>query len=166
MARKSGQITLELGGVKTLINDFNKFPSDIKTKLLKDIVLFGAKILRDEVKEKAPVGLTGRLKDAIVARRAKVDSLFFEEQARVLVSRKKKADVFYGHLVEFGHAVIGKRGGKTIFQSHEPPQPFMEPAFRASHPRITREMLAKLKKGMILQAKKINKKSLTRKNRR
>ena len=147
-------ISIKIENLAEVQRELRNLPGDISHRILGQVVLQGARILRDETVSQAPVGLTGRLSDSITVRRAKpYEVAKDEEMARVIVSRSKKA--FYAHLVEFGHVWVFRRRGRTYARGHWSGNPFMTRAWNAKKEEAANVMLRSLRTKVIRQANKI-----------
>lgn len=104
-----------------------------------NLLLGQARLIRDRIKEKAPVGETGNLKAAAYAA-ARPETTTYPVTAFAGI-RPRKAP--HGHLVEFGH------GGPHP----APPHPFVRPAIDEMLPKVReniKEGLKKMIEGSIL----------------
>lgn len=118
-------------GLEQLEKEANKIIKEVgKDKA--DLLLSQAKLVRDRIKEKAPLGPTGNLKKAAYA------SVLPETTTRNVVAfagvRPRKAP--HAHLVEFGH------GGPHP----APPHPFVRPAWDETRNTVRENIKNGLKK--------------------
>ena len=118
------------------------------SKDVEDILLGGAKIGKKEVKSRAPVGPTGNLKKAVVAKKSKLRGGVF--RSAFFAMNRKKAP--HSHLVEYGTAaerlpkkakvLYDKRTG-TVFGrkvAAMPAKPFFRPAAEAAKNAIEKHV--------------------------
>lgn len=125
MANKASiKTTFRIEGDKELIEKIQAIAGSVIGKHLEEAALKGAEIIRDEAVRRAPRGATGKLKDNIVAEVAA------NKQNIVEVHIGPNKEAWYGHLVEFGHALVkGSKKATRKVIGHVPPHPFLRPAF-------------------------------------
>ena len=113
--RQIGQIGLD--GIEKLLPKFKLLIGVIDDAEMENRLLAAAKIIRDDAKQRAPMGPTGNLKRGIVA---KTFSEKRKGQPATFVAIDYRIAP-HAHLVEFG-----ARNG------HMPPTPFLRPAIDAN----------------------------------
>lgn len=151
-------ISIKLENLDKVNQLMRELPAAIRMKVLRQVVLSGARIFKDEVVRRAPVGRTGRLSDSITVRRGRASETGLrEELARVLVARGKGKGGYYSHLVEFGHVIVVRRNRRTIYRGYYPGRPFMRPGFDAKKDEVMRVMLEQTRKKVIRQVNKLRK---------
>jgi hypothetical protein len=129
--------------------EFKKLGAVIRNKLLKQTVLLGARVFRKAALREAPRRVVPRLWGSLVVKKMKHSEVsLYEEGARLIVARKKH-NVFYAHLVEFGHMWVIKRNGKVIAQGYKAPDNFMERAWDSSKQDASRLMLRSLRSKIV-----------------
>lgn len=133
---------IDTGELESLLNDLH---DEIKLKVTRLAVAAGARIIRDSAKSLAPYDPSRssgvHLQDAIVVSRVRTTNDIFIIGTR---SKGKKAAP-HSHLLEFG----------TVKMS---PQPFLRPASEVSAQAAIDEIIKRLEKGVIREAKKLAKK--------
>lgn len=133
---------LTLEGIPELVANANKlmrktgYSGGEVARELKQGLMTGALIIRDEAKDLVPVK-TGRLQSAIFAAygdRKKADVLV-GVNTRIPVDPDNPEAGNYAGIVEFG-------------DDERPPQPYMRPAIQATRPVVARVVSEKLKKAI------------------
>jgi HK97 gp10 family phage protein len=122
--------TLDTSGFEKLTHDAM---ARVKARE-KKAVLAGAKILRDEVEARAPVGDTRKLKDNIIVTEPQTDKNG-EVYAYVGPRSEGKDAPFYGKFVEFGTSKMRA-------------QPFVEPAFHTKKNDMMHAMAEVMREGI------------------
>jgi len=132
---------MDTGELESILNNLH---NEIKLKVTRLAVAAGARIIRDSAKSLAPFNpyrSSGvHLKDAIVISRIRSTN-----DVHIIGTRSKgKKAAPHAHLLEFG----------TVKMS---PQPFLRPASEVSAEAAINEIIKKLEKGVIREAKKLAK---------
>ena len=157
-AMRKGNIVIQLdpASIVQIQQKMKLLTSAVRMKILKQIVLQGARIMKEQAIKEAPVD-RARLYQSIIAKRGTAtEGGFHGELARVIVSRSK-LKVFHAHLVEYGHITI-LRGGKT--GKPVPPNPFMMRAFDKTKDQVIKTMIRKLRKKVVTEVNALGGKRL------
>jgi len=120
-----------LKGIDQLERNMNKLLKEVTSERTK-LLLTQARLVRDAIREKAPLGATGNLKASAYASAlpSKIDS----PAVAFAGIRPRKAP--HAHLVEFGH------GGPHP----APPHPFVRPAWDEMKERVKQDIKEGLKR--------------------
>lgn len=164
---------VQIQGMPELLRTLRTLDDKIQKKVLRRAVYAGAKVMKDEVVEKAPVAAAphkrgGRLVQPGTLKRAALHKWARElsdgrNQAYVVTFRRGKQyqsvgkrgidkDAFYWPWVEYGHKIVprkGKAGGtirarRSAARAVVAPRPFFEPAYRAGLEPAQRAMQGRL----------------------
>lgn len=151
-------VEIKVENLEALQSVMSGLAAEIQIKILRQIVLHGARIIKDQAIAEAPVGnypSGGRLRNSIVVRRetSADEAGMHQELARVIVARSKHK-VFYAHLVEFGHIWVIKKQGRTVARGHWSGDPFLTRAWDKKKEEAAMTMIALLRKKIILFANK------------
>lgn len=165
--------TVEIQGLRELLQTLRTLDDKIQKRILRRAVYAGAKVVKDEVVEKAPVAAAphkrgGRLVQPGTLKRAALHKWARElsdgrNQAYVVTFRRGKQyqsvgkkgvdkDAYYWPWVEYGHKVVARKGkaGGTLrsrrgaARAVVAPRPFFEPAYRAALEPAQRAMEGRL----------------------
>lgn len=111
-------------GRAELVARLRALPEEIRQKALASGVMAGARVLRDDARQRAPVR-KGGLRDSIVHKRKKTHNKY---DIAASVGIKRGTDPRrYAHLVEFGRsATVVKSTGMRV--GPVAPRPFLRPA--------------------------------------
>lgn len=120
-------------GLDKLATEFAQIEKGL-TKAGRDTLMKQARLVRDRIKEKAPVGPTGNLRRSVVAKMLP-DRPDYPLLAIAAIDRKIAP---HAHLVEFGH------GGPHPAPAH----PFFRPALQETMPQAYENMKHDLKQGV------------------
>ncbi len=146
-----------LEGSRELASALRALPAQVERTALRKSAAAGARVVRDQVKQFAPVGryikrtrgrliAPGTLKRAVTMKYAKEKSgpgasTYVVTLRRGGRAQKQGRDAYYWIWVERGHRVVG-RSGRVIGQA--PAHPFFVPAYRGSSVRALEAMRATL----------------------
>lgn len=135
--------TIEVEGLDEAIRRVQSITSALEAKDVEKVLLKGMRMVRDEVKARAPVGPTGNLKRSVKAQIGKRRGRFVAG-AFSAIDRKIAP---HAHLVEYGHDLVkgGKkgRGGRVV--GHVPAHPFFRPAWDSKQAEVKRQVEADLR---------------------
>ena len=139
----TGKVSMH--GLKELNSALKQLPDKLQEKALKNAMAAGARVIRNEARERVPVGQGPRhLRDMIVVSKSlKRRGRRLNLRGYVVVGIKEEGR-FYAHLVEFGSI-------------HAAPHPFMRPAFDTKKEEALRIIGPKLGKEIEKQARKLSK---------
>jgi HK97 gp10 family phage protein len=138
-------LTIEITGVNELRDKIVALAQSVEANKVEPLLLTGAKTVRDTAISHAPVGPTGNLKKAIIAKMLKPFGMGKIASALAGVDRKKAP---HAYLVEFGSpGRYGKKGSyKGRYFGPMPAQPFMRPAWDSTKDRVLGRIVDGLKK--------------------
>lgn len=150
-------------GTERLTAALRGLSDQVEQKVLWQSAIAGARVVRDQVKQFAPVAqlihkrkgklvAPGTLRRAVVLKRApekstKTAKTYIVTLRRGKREQKQNRDAYYWIWVEKGHRVVG-RSGRVIGQA--PPYPFFVPAYRASAGRALQAMKTTMETDMSL----------------
>lgn len=126
------KLTVRLDGLRELEARVQELRDSLDPDKVEPILLEGARIIANRMREKAPVGPTGSLRASIVARQLK--RLGKGPAPAVAAVDRKIAP--HAHLVEYGHKT--PEGGRV------PAHPFFRPAVDETEGAAARHVMQKL----------------------
>lgn len=126
------EMQVKLQGLKELQEKVQQVRSALPPEEVEPILLEGAEIIADRIREKAPVGKTGNLKKAVVASTLK--RLGTGPAPAVAAVDRKVAP--HAHLVEYGHKT--PNGGRV------PAHPYFRPAVDETESVAAQHVMQKL----------------------
>ncbi|MGE5553299.1 MAG: HK97-gp10 family putative phage morphogenesis protein [Betaproteobacteria bacterium] len=126
------KLTVRLDGLKELEAKIQEVRDSLAPEKVEPVLLEGAQIIADRIREKAPKGPTGRLKEAATARQLK--RLGKGPAPAVAALDRKIAP--HAHLVEYGH--------KTPSGGRVPAKPYFRPAVDETERTAARHVMQKL----------------------
>ena len=118
---------IKLEGLEQLTKNFESLTQKIQTRYARRAVKKGAQLIHQAAVGNVPVGNTGDLADSIKIRTGQFDKFTFEAVVAV--------DKFYGHFVEYGHAITRGRGSRAKTFGFSKARPFLRPAFDSNAER-------------------------------
>ena len=129
----SFEIEIDVRGLEEAPRKIRSILSAVTSEDVENVLLQGARIVRDEAKRRAPVGPTGNLKRSLKAKKGKRRGKLFAT-AFAAVDRKIAP---HAHLVEYG---TGPRRQKTTgrYTGQMPAIPFFRPAVDATKDQVAR----------------------------
>ncbi len=141
-------ISLEIKGneefAKTLLALAKALPND----KVEPVMMEGAKVIRDAVKAKAPLGPTGHLKKAVKAKQLKQISNY-PRSAAAAVDRKVAP---HAYIIEYGTKPRHQKSGR--YTGSGPARPFFRPAVDANREPVYQRIRDKLLNTIVEAARK------------
>jgi HK97 gp10 family phage protein len=146
-------ITMKVEGLKELSDALRQLPNRVGANVLRGAVYAGAKIIREEIIQRAPVYQgkdprvqAGVLKNSVYMKQipelaSEIQQVFFISVRRGKSQQAKGRDAYYWTWVEFGHHYIPPRRSAISLKSHNkvvldlgparfvPAHPFFRPGF-------------------------------------
>lgn len=141
--------TVEIQGKAEFEKTLRELAKALPNDKVEPIMLAGAKIIAQDARRRAPVGLTGNLKKAIITKLLrKIGN--WPRSAIAAVNRKKAP---HAHIIEFG---TSRRYQKTTgrYTGIGPAKPFFRPAVDVNVQRIYKDIREKLLDMIIEAARK------------
>ena len=144
----SFEIEVDVQNLEEVKRKIRSLFSTVMSEDVEKILLDGAKIVKAEIQRRAPVGPTGNLKKAVVAKKSKMRGAVFRS-AYAAIDRKKAG---HARLVEYGTAtarlpkkakvLYDKKTGKVFGKSVAPmpAKPFFRPAVEATAAQVSRHV--------------------------
>lgn len=123
--------TITIQGMEQLNAKVDRIVKAADAQKNEQIVLKSAEIIRNRIRDKAPVGATGRLKRSPVA---KLMARHGDAPAIAIAGIDRKVAP-HGHLVEFG-------------TSHAPAHPFFRPAIDETKGAVLNQLKSEMKKNI------------------
>lgn len=155
--------TIKLTGARELDLALRNLDRKIARKLVRQALRAGAKIIRDEAQQNAPV-LSGQLKKSIKVRAAKSRRRGVIRLQVQTADGDYAGDEFYASFIEYGFMkqetrrledgslISLKRGSGT--PTYFPPRPFMRPAFESKKHEAARLVETTLRESIEREAAK------------
>jgi len=148
----------QLTGGKQLVNMLRQLPEQMQQKVLVRATRKGAKIVKEEIQQRAPVGdidissekkanrklKYSRKKDAyeVVKLRSEIKEKLIKKSPEEVIFAIHAGRAFWAQFFEFGTRHMSK-------------QPFFRPGFDTASPRALEKMAEDVGKGAIKQAEKL-----------
>lgn len=105
-------ITVDLKGEKELQAALKKAMAELGPEKVEPILLESGERIRDAVKDKTPVGETGNLKKAVIARRMGSFGSKYSAKIHPTIAAMDWNYAKHHHLVEYGHRMVGPKPDK------------------------------------------------------
>jgi HK97 gp10 family phage protein len=125
-------VTLSVTGIKELDDLLKGLPKQLQHRYLQAAHADAAKPLIDRAQGNAPYK-TGRLEESIGVIKPTLRKATEIGIVKVGPRRGGSYKGYHGHLIEFGHRIVTRKG-KTVGKTN--PKPFMRPAFEQTKERI------------------------------
>jgi HK97 gp10 family phage protein len=151
---------IKIEGMAELQRNIDQVVKNLRPEQVNPKVMASARIVANEMRRRAPVGATGNLRRAIVAKLLDAQGYFSPRAGFAGIDRAKKG--YHAHLVEYGSQVRRPKEKKVLASkalmglgwgqiygteaAPMPAHPFLRPAADATMPQAYAYMETELKK--------------------
>jgi HK97 gp10 family phage protein len=136
-------MAISITGVEQVKKMLEAIPADMALKIEAKAMRKGAQLLAEAVKQKAPQGVSGDLKNSIVARKTP-ERYKGQNTVKTEVAAKRSKSTpggYYAHLPDLGHKVVVRKGGFKVFTgTNVPGQEFRAKAVDENRQRVISEI--------------------------
>jgi len=142
--QRHGVPVMEIRGIEEVTDLIMQVTPSESRNILRRTTVHIARVVRDAVRERTPVGPTGNLKRSIKSKRNKDERTLISAQVYADRSGGRSGKGYHSHLVEFGTRPRQKSSGAN--SGTMPDKPFINPAadsLRAEIPSMYREQFGK-----------------------
>lgn len=146
--------TLSVTGLKEIDELLKGLPEQLKHRILQDAHADAAKPLINSAESKVPVK-TGGLRRSIGAVKPSIKKAREIGLVKIGPRRGGRYEGYHGHLIEFGHRIVTKKG-RIIGATR--PNPFMEPAFNSTKDQVKSNIAESIAKILLRYMKRTIKK--------